>query len=132
MLNVLLIMDIIVGFLNEMDEQFEEMFFLYCEVEFDSVYMFIYFLCEGILVVKMKDNVLMCVKKECLQCLNVLVNEIFVKKMKEYEGKVVEVLVEGESKNNFDIFVGYIEKSKFVNFKGLKEVIGKIVCVKIQ
>lgn len=132
MLNVLFIIDIIVGFLNEIDEQFEEIFFLYCEVEFDSVYMFIYFFCEGMFVVKMKDNVLMRVKKECFQCFNDLVKEIFVKKMKEYEGWIVEVLVEGESKNNFDIFVGYMEKSKFVNFKGLKDVIGKIVCVKIE
>lgn len=41
------------------------MMLLYCEVGFDIVFIFIYFFCEGILVVKMKDNVLMEVKKEC-------------------------------------------------------------------
>lgn len=66
----------------------------------------------------MKDNVPMRVKKERLRRLNALVNEISAKKMKEYEGKVVEVLVEGESKNNPDILAGYTEKSKLVNFKG--------------
>ncbi len=50
--------------------------------------------------------------------------------MKEYEGRTVEVLVEGESKNNPDILAGYTEKSKLVNFKGPKDAIGKIVRVK--
>ncbi|MCY8163333.1 TRAM domain-containing protein, partial [Bacillus inaquosorum] len=95
-------------------------------------YTFIYSPREGTPAAKMKDNVPMRVKKERLQRLNALVNEISAKKMKEYEGQVVEVLVEGESKNNPDILAGYTEKSKLVNFKGPKEAIGKIVRVKIQ
>lgn len=51
--------------------------------------------------------------------------------MKEYEGKVVEVLVEGESKNNPDILAGYTRKNKLVNFKGPKSAIGQLVKVKI-
>lgn len=130
--NASLTTDIIVGFPNETDEQFEETLSLYREVEFDSAYTFIYSPREGTPAAKMKDNVPMRVKKERLQRLNALVNEISAKKMKEYEGKVVEVLVEGESKNNPDILAGYTEKSKLVNFKGPKEAIGKIVRVKIQ
>jgi tRNA-2-methylthio-N6-dimethylallyladenosine synthase len=79
----------------------------------------------------MKDNVPMEVKKERLQRLNALVNEISAQKMKEYEGKVVEVLVEGESKNNPDILAGYTRKNKLVNFKGPKSAIGQLVKVKI-
>ncbi len=52
--------------------------------------------------------------------------------MKEYEGQVVEVLVEGESKNNPDILAGYTRKNKLVNFKGPKEAIGQLVNVKIH
>ena len=51
--------------------------------------------------------------------------------MKEYEGQIVEVLVEGESKKNPDVFAGYTTKNKLVNFKGPKSVIGQIVKVKI-
>ncbi|MED4567838.1 tRNA (N6-isopentenyl adenosine(37)-C2)-methylthiotransferase MiaB, partial [Bacillus atrophaeus] len=130
--NASLTTDIIVGFPNETDEQFEETLSLYREVEFDSAYTFIYSPREGTPAAKMKDNVPMRVKKERLQRLNDLVKEISAKKMKEYEGEVVEVLVEGESKNNPEILAGYTRKSKLVNFKGPKEAIGKLVHVKIH
>jgi tRNA-2-methylthio-N6-dimethylallyladenosine synthase len=123
--------DIIVGFPNETDEQFEETMSLYREVEFDSAYTFIYSPREGTPAAKMQDNVPMEVKKERLQRLNALVNEISAKKLKEYEGKVVEVLVEGESKNNPEVLAGYTEKSKLVNFKAPKSVIGQLVKVKV-
>lgn len=129
--NVSLTTDIIVGFPNETDEQFEETLSLYREVGFDSAYTFIYSPREGTPAAKMKDNVPMEVKKERLQRLNTLVNEISAQKMKEYEGKVVEVLVEGESKNNPDILAGYTRKNKLVNFKGPKSAIGQLVKVKI-
>ncbi|WAA11256.1 tRNA (N6-isopentenyl adenosine(37)-C2)-methylthiotransferase MiaB [Fervidibacillus albus] len=129
--DVALTTDIIVGFPNETEEQFEETLSLYREVEFDSAFTFIYSPREGTPAAKMKDNVPMEVKKERLQRLNALVNEISLKKMKEMEGKVVEVLVEGESKNNPDVLSGYTRKNKLVNFTGPKSAIGKIVKVKI-
>ena len=123
--------DIIVGFPNETEEQFEETFSLYREVGYDSAYTFIYSPREGTPAARMKDNVPMEVKKERLQRLNALVNEISAKKMKELEGKVVEVLVEGESKYNPDVLAGYTRRSKLVNFVAPKTVIGKIVKVKV-
>ena len=42
--------------------------------------------------------------------------------MKKYDGQIVEVLVEGESKNNPDVLAGYTSKSKLVNFKGPKDI----------
>ena len=47
------------------------------------------------------------------------------------EGKIVEVLVEGESKNNPDVLSGYTRRNKLVNFVGPKSAIGKMVKVKI-
>ncbi|APH05168.1 tRNA (N6-isopentenyl adenosine(37)-C2)-methylthiotransferase MiaB [Bacillus weihaiensis] len=129
--NASLTTDIIVGFPNETDEQFEETMSLYREVEFDSAYTFIYSPREGTPAAKMEDNVPMEVKKERLQRLNALVNETSAKKLKEYEGKVVDVLVEGESKNNPEVLAGYTEKSKLVNFRAPKTAIGQIVKVKI-
>lgn len=130
--NVSLTTDIIVGFPNETDEQFEETLSLYREVEYDSAYTFIYSPREGTPAAEMIDNIPMDVKKSRLQRLNNLVNETSAKKLKEYEGKIVEVLVEGESKNNPDILAGYTTKNKLVNFKGPKSAIGKIVKVKIS
>ena len=124
--------DIIVGFPNETDEQFEETLSLYREVGFEIAYTFIYSPREGTPAAKMKDNVPMEVKKERLQRLNHLVNELSRDAMKKYEGQVVEVLVEGESKNNPDVLAGYTRKNKLVNFKGPKSAIGKLVTVKIK
>jgi tRNA-2-methylthio-N6-dimethylallyladenosine synthase len=79
----------------------------------------------------MQDNVPMEVKKERLQRLNAVVNEMSAQALKKYEGQTVDVLVEGESKNNPDVLAGYTSKSKLVNFIGPKTAIGKIVKVKI-
>jgi tRNA-2-methylthio-N6-dimethylallyladenosine synthase len=51
--------------------------------------------------------------------------------MKNYQDKIVEVLVEGESKNNPDILAGYTRRSKLINFSGPKSAIGKVVKVKV-
>lgn len=123
--------DIIVGYPNETEEQFEETLSLYREVGYESAYTFIYSPREGTPAAKMVDNVPMEVKKERLQRLNAVVNELSAKAMKTYQGKIVNVLVEGESKNNPDVLAGYTEKNKLVNFTGPKTAIGKIVRVKI-
>lgn len=123
--------DIIVGYPNETEEHFEETMSLYREVGFDAAYTYIYSPREGTPAAKMQDNVPMEVKKERLQRLNALVNETCALKMKEYDGQIVEVLVEGESKKNAEVLAGYTTKNKLVNFKGPKSAIGKIVKVKI-
>ena len=51
--------------------------------------------------------------------------------MKEYQDQIVEVLVEGESKNNPEVLAGYTTKNKLVNFRGPKSIVGQIVKVKI-
>ncbi|HEX6593566.1 MAG TPA: tRNA (N6-isopentenyl adenosine(37)-C2)-methylthiotransferase MiaB [Bacillota bacterium] len=129
--NATLTTDIIVGFPNETDEQFEETMSLVEEVGFESAYTFIYSPREGTPAARRKDDIPMEVKKERLWRLNDLVNKQSAEAMKKYQGKIVKVLVEGESKNNPDVLAGYTEKSKLVNFKGPKSAIGEIVDVKI-
>ncbi|MBU9722666.1 MULTISPECIES: tRNA (N6-isopentenyl adenosine(37)-C2)-methylthiotransferase MiaB [Bacillaceae] len=123
--------DIIVGFPNETEEQFEDTLSLVREMEYDSAYTYVYSPREGTPAAKMQDNVPMEVKKERLQRLNALVNEISAEKNKAYEGKVVEVLVEGESKKNPDVLAGRTRTNKLVNFEAPKSCIGKLVHVKI-
>lgn len=130
--DVALTTDIIVGYPNETDEQFEETLSLYREVGYESAYTFIYSPREGTPAAKMQDNVPMEVKKERLQRLNALVNEMSAEAMKKYKDQIVEVLVEGESKNNSDVLAGYTRRNKLVNFTGPKTAIGKIVKVKIK
>ncbi|WP_085992348.1 tRNA (N6-isopentenyl adenosine(37)-C2)-methylthiotransferase MiaB [Oceanobacillus senegalensis] len=129
--NVTLTTDIIVGFPNETDEQFEETMSLVEEVGFETAYTFIYSPREGTPAARKKDDVPEQVKKQRLYRLNELVNKQSAESMKKYKDKVVKVLVEGESKKDPDVLAGYTEKNKVVNFKGPKSAIGKIVDVKI-
>ncbi|KAB8138807.1 tRNA (N6-isopentenyl adenosine(37)-C2)-methylthiotransferase MiaB [Gracilibacillus oryzae] len=129
--NATLTTDIIVGFPNETDEQFEETMSLVEEVGFESAYTFIYSPREGTPAAKWEDNIPMEVKKARLQRLNALVNKQSADAMKKYEGQTVKVLVEGESKKDPDVLSGYTERNKLVNFKGPKSIIGEIVEVRI-
>ena len=129
--DVVLTTDIIVGFPNETDEQFEETMSLYREVGFDTAFTFIYSPREGTPAAKMKDNVPMEVKKERLQRLNTLVNTLAIEKNSRYKGQIVEVLVDGESKNNPEVLAGYTRTNKLVNFVASKSLIGQLVKVKI-
>lgn len=129
--NVTLTTDIIVGFPNETEEQFEETMTLMKEVGFESAYTFIYSPREGTPAAAQKDDIPEDVKKARLQRLNALVNEQSKQSMASYEGKIVKVLVEGESKKDDTVLAGYTEKNKVVNFKGPKSIIGSIVEVKI-
>ena len=60
-----------------------------------------------------------------------VVNEGIVASNKAAEGKVYEVLVEGTSKNDETKLTGRTRNGKLVNFDGCKEMIGKLVNVKI-
>ncbi|MBA4494435.1 tRNA (N6-isopentenyl adenosine(37)-C2)-methylthiotransferase MiaB [Paenactinomyces guangxiensis] len=124
--------DIIVGFPGETEEQFQETLSLVEEMQYDSAFTFIYSPREGTPAAKMKDDVPMEVKKERLQRLNDLQNEISRKKNEALRGQIVEVLVEGESKKNANVLSGRTRTNKLVNFTGPKHLIGKLVHVRID
>ncbi len=123
--------DLIVGFPNETEEQFQDMLSLVEEIQFDAAYTYIYSPREGTPAARMEDNVPMSVKKERLARLNALVNDISNKRNLDYQDKIVEVLVEGESKKNTDVLAGRTRTNRLVNFVGPKSAIGEIVYVKI-
>ncbi len=129
--DVALTTDIIVGFPNETDEQFEETLSLYKEVRYDLAYTFIYSPRVGTPAAVMEDNISMEVKKERLQRLNSVANEIAWEKNQLFIGQVVDVLVDGMSQKNDQVLAGYTSKNKLVNFSGSADAIGKIVKVKI-
>ncbi|MBP1949201.1 tRNA (N6-isopentenyl adenosine(37)-C2)-methylthiotransferase MiaB [Virgibacillus litoralis] len=129
--NATLTTDIIVGFPNETEEQFEETMTLVEEVGFEAAYTFIYSPRDGTPAARKTDDVPEEVKKQRLYRLNDLVNKQSAESMKTYDNKIVKVLVDGESKKNPDILAGYTERNKLVNFQGPKSAIGKIVEVEI-
>lgn len=123
--------DIIVGFPNETEEQFENTLKAVKECQYDSAYTFIYSPRVGTPAAKMEDNVSMEDKKNRFNRLVEEVSNSAKKRNDEYVGKVLKVLVEGTSKKNSDILSGYSEENKLVNFKGNPSKIGSIVNVKI-
>lgn len=123
--------DIIVGFPNESDAQFDETLSLVETCEYDGAYTFIYSPREGTPAAKMVDNVPEEVKKARLQRLNEIVNTHAKRRNDAYLGKTVRVLVDGASQKREDILAGYTESLKLVNFKGDSDLVGKIVTVKI-
>lgn len=129
--NVVLTTDIIVGFPGETEEQFEETLSLMREVKYDSAYTFIYSPREGTPAAVMEDNVPMEVKKERLKRLNEVVNEYSRFSNDTMQGQIVEVLVEGESKNNTRVLAGRTRSNKLVHFEGGSELIGQFVNVEI-
>lgn len=129
--NVVLSTDIIVGFPGETDEQFEETLSLVEEVRYDSAYTFIYSPREGTPAAVMEDNVPMEVKKERLYRLNELMAKISLEQNQKLHNQVVEVLVEGESKNNPNVLAGRTRSNKLVHFVGDKSLIGQFAHVRI-
>ncbi|RKD24305.1 tRNA (N6-isopentenyl adenosine(37)-C2)-methylthiotransferase MiaB [Ammoniphilus oxalaticus] len=129
--NAVLTTDIIVGFPGETEEQFQDTLSLMEEVRYDSAYTFIYSPRHGTPAEGMEDDIPEEVKKERLQRLMSVVNRISREKNEALRGEIVEVLVEGESKNNPDVLSGRTRGNKLVHFVGPKDCIGKFVHVKI-
>lgn len=124
--------DIIVAFPGETDEDFKETLSLVREADFEGAFTFIFSPREGTPAAKYPDDLDPGVKKERLLALNKLVNEGYLRGNKRFEGKTVKVLVDGPSQKNPHLLSGYTEHNKLVNFPGDKNLIGKIVDVKVE
>ena len=123
--------DIIVGFPNETEEQFNDTLSLVDEVKYESAFTFIYSPRRGTPAAKIPDNVSYADKsrrfKELVKHLEVNIE----KDALTYVGNTYKVLVDGESKTDKNMLSGYTESNKLVHFKGSSDLIGKIVNVKI-
>src|SRR5690606_24603660 len=128
---VVLTTDIIVGFPGETEEQFQDTLSLVKEVRYDSAYTFIYSPREGTPAAGMADDVPHEVKRDRLQRLNEVLNDLSREANEALRGQTVEVLVEGESKTNADMLSGRTRTNKLVHFQGSKELIGTFVNVHV-
>ena len=124
--------DIIVAFPGETEEDFEETLDLVRKAEFEGAFTFIYSPREGTPAAKYQNDLTESEKKERLLTLNKLINEGYAKGNKRFEGETVEVLVEGVSDKNENVLTGYTPNNKLVNFEGPKDLIGKLVTVKVE
>ncbi|NBC69251.1 tRNA (N6-isopentenyl adenosine(37)-C2)-methylthiotransferase MiaB [Paenibacillus sacheonensis] len=125
--DVALTTDIIVGFPGETEEQFEETLSLMREVGFSSAYTFIYSPREGTPAADMEDNIPASVKKSRLARLNEVVAEQSLRSNRLLINQTVEVLVEGQSKNNPEVLAGRTRTNKLVHMTGPASWIGQFI-----
>ena len=123
--------DIIVGFPNETEEDFEETLDVVKKCQFDGAFTFIYSPREGTPASKIKDSISLKEKEERLYRLNEIINDYSLKHNKEYIGKTEEVLIIGTSEKGENKVCGYTKTMKLVNVSNAQSDIGKIIDVKI-
>ena len=127
--NVSITTDIIVGFPDESEEDFEETINLVNECKFDGAFTFAYSPRENTPASIMKGQIDESVKMNRLNRLNEVVNKYSNINNNKYVGKQVKVLVLGKSEKGNDKVMGYTPQMKLVNVTANEDVIGKIIDV---
>lgn len=128
---IVLTTDIIVGFPGETDEDFEKTLDVIREVEYDSVYSFIFSPRKGTPAYEMQDQIPDEIKKIRFEKLTEVQNEISKAKNEAMIGKTIKALVDGKSKNNDQIYTSRTEGNKIIHFESDKDYTGQFIKLKI-
>ena len=125
--------DLIVGFPGETEEQFQETVDFVKEIGYDQAFIFIYSVRSGTPAADFADQVPEEVKKERHHRLSDAQDVIGLEKMKAWEGKTTQVLVEGPTKNDKEMLCGRNEENKLVLWpKADGGIIGEFFDVRIE
>lgn len=124
--------DIIVGFPGETEDDFLDTLSLVREVEYDSAFTFIYSPRVGTPAAKYDNQIPENIKHERFDRLVEEVNRCSAKKNSEYLGRIVDVMVDGPSKNDAGAWSGRTDTFKLVNFTSEEPLTeGQMVSVRI-
>ena len=124
--------DIIVGFPGETEEDFLDTLSLVREVEYDSAFTFIYSPRVGTPAAKYDNQIPENIKHNRFDRLVEEVNRCSAKKNSEYLGRIVDVMVDGPSKNDAGAWSGRTDTFKLVNFTSEEPLTeGQMVSVRI-
>jgi tRNA-2-methylthio-N6-dimethylallyladenosine synthase len=110
--------DIIVGFPGETDRDFEETLEVVREVGYDGAFTFVYSPRQGTEAATASDQVPEEVKKERIERLVEVVQDLAHARNRERVGRVEEVLVEGPSRTDPALLRGRTRRNTTVNFRG--------------
>ena len=122
--------DIIVGFPGETEEDFDDTLSIVDEVVYDAVFTFEYSKRTGTKAAKMENQVPEDTVKERFKRLFSVVEKSSGKNVEKYIGRVMDVLVEGEDKVSGKL-TGRLSNNYLVHFNGDRNLVGKIVNVKL-
>jgi tRNA-2-methylthio-N6-dimethylallyladenosine synthase len=128
--DIALTTDIIVGFPGETEEDFSETLDILRLARFDNIYSFIYSKRRGTKAADM-PQIPYPVKSERYTRLTDLQAEIELEFNRGFEGKILEVLVEGKSKTDDTRLTGRTDRGKAVHFEGPDCIIGSTAHVRI-
>jgi tRNA-2-methylthio-N6-dimethylallyladenosine synthase len=123
--------DIIVGFPGETEEDFQKTLDVVREVEYDSIYTFIYSPRKGTPAAVMENQIPEEVQKERFNRLVDLQNSISKSFNESAIGKTLKVLVDGKSKNNEGVYMSRTENNRIVHFECDKDYTGQFINIKI-
>ena len=124
--------DIIVGFPSETKNDFNKTVKIIRDIGFDGAYMFKYSPRPPAKSSKLKDNVSQSTKEDRLDMLINLQREISLKKNELLTGRTFDVLVDGQKRIDPSKYTGRTGTNKVAVFDGSKDMIGRIVSVKIE
>ena len=108
--------DIIVGFPGETEEDFQQTLQLLKDVRYDMAFTFIYSKRSGTPAAEFEDQVPEEVKRVRLQALMDVQNEISLELNQAMEGKVYDIIVEGPSRTDENMWFGRTSGNKMVLF----------------
>ncbi len=124
--------DLICGFPEETEQEFQETLDLVQQVRFDAIYTFLYSPRPGTAAEALPGQVAPDLKKLRLARLMEVQNRISLEINQALSGQSWEVLVEGRSKTNQERWSGRTRTSKIVVFTGEGDLTGKILDVAID
>lgn len=122
--------DLIVGFPNESDKDFEDTLEMVRKVRFASAFTFVYSKREGTVAAKMDGQIDEEVSKSRIKRLIDLVNSITREQSLRYVGRTVEILCE-DYDDKKGMYLGRDEFGRMAYFQSEKSLIGEFVNVKI-
>ena len=122
--------DIIVGFPGETEKDFEDTLSLINQVSYDAVFTFEYSKRTGTKAAEMENQVPENFVKERFKRLLKVVEDNSGRNVEKYVGRTMDVLVEGEDKVSGKL-TGRLSNNYLVHFNGDKELIGRIIDVKL-
>ena len=123
--------DIIVGFPGETEEEFEDTIRLCEQVRYDAMFTFIYSRRNGTPAASMPDPYSREEKQRHFDRLTETANRISGEKHREYEGKLLKVLVDGETGREEYNLSSRTNGGRLVHLKGDLSLIGQFVNVRI-
>lgn len=123
--------DIIVGFPGETEEDFLDTLDVVRKVKFDQIFMFEYSRRKGTKADEMLEQIPDKMKTERLEMLKKLNIEIIEEINNRLIGTKHQILVEGRSKNNQDMYTGRTSQNKVVIFEAEDKDVGKIKNIEI-